>query len=116
MANNKHLIFLVENVSKDKHLLCLSELQNLDKMNYKLVEKITDLRVIGALNSIPASKGTQMYLRLISLVVTSFTAKTLTASERIKKMWTALMFFRSWKKWLDNTDNLSSKNFVIYML
>lgn len=83
----EHLHLLINNVSKDKHLLTKNDLLSKDKMNFNSVEKITNLKVISnLLEYFPESKGTATFLSMCSFILDSFLAKNLTPNDRILKI------------------------------
>ncbi|XP_031348416.1 uncharacterized protein LOC116174616 [Photinus pyralis] len=50
-VSKDHLTDLINTVSKDKHLLCLSYLDSSDKMNFEAIDKLSSTRVISLLTS-----------------------------------------------------------------
>lgn len=64
-ASIAHLHFLVDNFSKDKHLLTKSDLNLIDKINYRAAEKMCSNEVISLLKSIPDTDGTVAYLTMM---------------------------------------------------
>jgi len=68
-ASVAHLHFLVNNFSKDKHLLTKSDLNSVDKMNYRAAEKMCSNEVINLLKSIPDTGGTAAYLMVMQFVI-----------------------------------------------
>lgn len=71
-ASIAHLHFLVDNFSKDKHLLTKSDLNSVDKMNYRAAEKMCSNEVISLLKSIPDTDGTAAYLTVMQFIISAF--------------------------------------------
>lgn len=109
--NVRDLHLLIENVPKSQHLLCKSDLNVRDKMNYRTVEKITILKVINLLNERKAT-STAIYLEMIKNCISAFTDKHLGPAERICKIWTSAFFFRAWRSFIARTKNYKMTNFI----
>ncbi|CAG9820579.1 unnamed protein product [Phaedon cochleariae] len=71
-AKPEHLKQLIDNFSKDKHLLTASDLKAEDKMCFRSAEKMSSESVIQLLKDIPGSDGTRAYLRLMQYAIASF--------------------------------------------
>ncbi|KAF5299291.1 hypothetical protein FQA39_LY02464 [Lamprigera yunnana] len=52
-----HLQNLIAEIMKDKHLLCNSDLDNADKMNFRAIDKISSNEVIKLFHDIPESNA-----------------------------------------------------------
>lgn len=63
-----HLRKMTETVSKDKHLLTVTDLSPEDKMNFHSAEKICSPKVIELLMTIPENKGTVEFLKMMNYV------------------------------------------------
>lgn len=113
-ASPVHLEYLIENHSKDKHLLTKAILAPMDKMNFESVEKITNPKVISALlQFVSGAKGTAVYLIICRYILDSFLEKNMSPSKRILQIWVAVFFLRIWRSSLHNSREYSiSENFI----
>lgn len=117
MVHPEHLRILIRTVEKDQHLLVSSDISASDKMNFKSVRKITDLRVTENLDKhVPKSNATAKFLELMRLSIDSFLDKEITPLQRIYKLWYAVFFLRLWKIHLIHSEEYSLKNFITYNL
>lgn len=108
-----HLHSLIETQSKDKHLLCLSDLAPEDKMNYNSAKKICDQKVIDLLSTIPNSDATKIYLKMMNFLIHSLIEKNTILSDRIYKIWYAIFMLRLWRNWVKNQPDLKMQhNFI----
>lgn len=107
-----HLVELItQTQTRDQHLLCLSDINPKDKMNFKAFQRMSDPKVSLLLKSeIPDSEGTATYLEMMSQVVESYTRVDLTPCERIKMIWEWVFFARMWRLWILATDGYTLKN------
>lgn len=107
-----HLVELItQTQTRDEHLLCLSDINPKDKMNFKSFQKMSDSKVSSLLKKeIPDSEGTATYLEMMSQVVEAYTRMDLTPKERIKKIWEWVFFVRMWRLWILSTDGYTLKN------
>lgn len=64
----EHLKQLISTFTKDKHLLTLSDLLPEDKINFQSALKISSNLVLGLLETIPDSKETASYLKLMQYI------------------------------------------------
>lgn len=103
-ASVAHLYFLVDTFSKDKHLLNKSDLNSVDKMNYRAAEKMCSNEVISLLKSIPDTEGTTAYLMVMQFVISAFNDHSLSIPDRVYKLWFAVFFLRQWKIWIKNNN------------
>lgn len=93
-----HLKILINIVSKDKHLLSLSDIECKDKMNFESANKISQAHVRKLLlNHIPDSEGTVLYLKLLNYIILSCTDLYLTPLERLFKLWYCVFIIRIWR-------------------
>lgn len=112
-ASPDHLKSLIEDFSKDKHLLSLSDLKPEDKMNFSAAEKICSLQVIKLLESVPDSQGTRAYLKIMHLSIASFLDTGSDIKTRIYNIWYAVFFLRIWRNWIENhPDYKLGANFI----
>lgn len=103
---------IINNQSKDQHGLCRSDLDNIDRMNYNLVEKMTNEKVLTCLKKIPKSDATCAFIRLIKHCTAPFNQTDLFATQRLRQIWRAVFFLRGWNNWLRSSKQHSSKNFI----
>lgn len=100
-----HIRHVIENISKDNHLLTASDINAEDKMNFKSVTKICDPKVVELLaESVPESEGTVFFLNLIRDVLDSFLKKDLVIQDRIYKIWYSVFLLRIWRQWVLNSN------------
>lgn len=98
---------------KDQHGLRERDLNHKDKQNFDAVLRITSQSVMSLLAQMPDAVGTVAYLRAISCVTDSLLDKSLEATARIEKAWTAVFFVRYWRKWLLlSSDYTLKQNFI----
>lgn len=110
-VSSGHLNVLINLVSKDKHLLNLSDLSPKDKMNFASVMKICDPRVWKLLEmNVPGSEGTIAYLRVMYYVLISYLCKTMTIADRIYYAWYSIFFLRLWRAWIKDQPHYSLTN------
>lgn len=112
VASANDLMFIINNLSKDQHGLCRSDVENIDRMNYNLVEKMTSEKVLACLKQVPKSDGTCAFIRLVKHCTDPFNRMDLFATQRIRQIWSAVFFLRGWNNWLRSSKEHSSKNFV----
>lgn len=113
-----HLKYLIENVSKDKHLLTMSDINPKDRQNYPSADKICSNSVIKCLvEFVPGCEATVLYLKAMrNLIIAYLDVYNINSSELIYRMWCAVFFFRAWRSWLSNSEKIKtnskkSKNF-----
>lgn len=97
-----HLKYLIENVSKDKHLLTNYDIEPKDRQNYLSAEKICSENTIKCLiEYVPGSEATVIYLKAMQSVKLAFLdVGNIQSTERIYRMWNAVFLFRAWRSWL----------------
>lgn len=105
------LLSFIETEPKSRHLLCKSDLNINDKMNYRTVEKIITNNVINLLKERKAT-SLAFYLEMIQNCVSAFTENSLSPTERIFKIWTAAFFFRAWRSIILRNKNYKLVNFI----
>lgn len=106
-----HLSVLINNFSKDKHLLTPSDLSSKDKMNFASVIKICDPKIWNLLKlHVPGSEGTVLYLQMMYFVIISYLSKTMTIADRIYFLWYSVFFIRLWRAWIDRETEYSLTN------
>lgn len=102
VISSSHLLKLITDYSKDKHLLVENDLNSDDKMNFNAVLKISSECVLSLLaDNIPESKGTVLYLTLLRNINESFLNKDISLRKRIYLMWYTVFILRIWRGWLD---------------
>lgn len=106
-----HLKYLIEKVSKDKHLLTIYDIDPSDRQNYLSAEKICSDNSAKCLNDyVPGSEATVLYIKAMRGVLLSFLENNLQSNERIYHIWSALFFFRAWRSWLLNSEKIDPHN------
>lgn len=117
IVSKSHLQYLIENISKDKHLLTSYDIEPKDKQNYLSAEKICSENTIKCLiEYVPGSEATVTYLKAMRGVLLAFSDDNLHSTERIYQIWKAVFLFRAWRSWLLNSEKINpsdkkSKNF-----
>lgn len=112
-ANVSHLHQLVENVTKDKHLLTKSHLNSDDKMNFESVERIIDEKVQkGLQNNVADSQGTVAFLKIMAMFLDAFLEKQIDIETRIYNAWFVVFFLRIWRYWIKSNGFSLDKNFI----
>lgn len=102
IISKSHLQYLIDNVSKDKHLLVHSDLDSSDRQNFLSAEKICSDKVVQCLvDHVPGSEGTVLYLKAMNRMLNSFMNVKITSSERISLLWSSVFFFRAWRSWIN---------------
>lgn len=110
IISTSHLNYLIDNVSKDKHCLTITDIDPKDKQNFPSAEKMCSTKTIECLlNFVPGSEGTAMFLEAMNNFSSSYLDTTLNYSERVYKIWHALFFFRGWRSWLVNCNKRQQK-------
>jgi len=110
LATPDHLHYLVETVSKDKHLLTSLDLKGEDKMNYSAGEKMCSLSVINNLKEIANTDGTIAYLNIMRYIILSFLDESTTLSDRVYYMWYSVFFLRIWRAWIKRNKQYTIKD------
>lgn len=109
----QHLVTLIDTVSRQKHGLFKTHIENNDKMNFLSVQKISDPKVMMALKEhVEGSAATVMFLNLIDKILRAFLDLSLTPSKRINNMWYALTLLRIWRKFTAIDPDQSAQNFI----
>lgn len=93
---------LIKIINKRDLGLVLSDLQHKDKMKFKVIEKMTNQRVLYSLASIPGSDGTRFYLAIGTNIFDSFTSTTTESLRRIYLAWKSVFKMGLWREWLEN--------------
>lgn len=109
-----HLFYLLRTVSKDKHLLTVSDINPKDRQNFQSVEKICSAKVISHLkSSVPGSEGTTMFLQSLNYCLNSFLDRSMNSADRVYKHWYGLFFFRAWRSWIVRSKEYTLKECFI---
>lgn len=101
----KHLYYLLDNFSKDKHQLTQSILNPVDKQNFESVRRMCDEKVTRLLQSSvikEKSKGTIWFLDTIRDVLDSYMCPYLTPLQRIQKLWYRIFCIRLWRRYISS--------------
>lgn len=113
IISSNHLKYLIDNVSKDKHLLTNSDIEPKDRQNFPSAEKVCSEKTMQCLlEYVPGSEGTVIYLKAMRSVLNAFQKTELTSEERIFLIWYACFFCRAWRSWILNSEKskMSAKN------
>lgn len=113
IISSSHLKYLIDNVSKDKHLLTNSDIEPKDRQNSLSAEKVCSENTIKCLlDYVPGSEGTAIYLKVMRSVLNAFQETEITSEERIYLIWYACFFCRAWRSWIMNSEKskMSAKN------
>lgn len=101
-----HLKMLLSNAPKEIHGIVASDISPDDRQNFASFEKISENRVLEALEKyIPDSEATIIYLKLSRAVVDAYNDVNLSPLERVSRIFHALYFFRAWRKWIKSQKN-----------
>ncbi len=104
IISSTHLKYLIQHISKDKHLLTYSDIEPKDRQNFLSADKICSVRTIQCLSDyVPESQGTIIYLKMMRSILNSFIATEMTSKMRVFEIWYALFFCRAWRSWLLNS-------------
>jgi hypothetical protein len=108
-----HLKQLVKECDKNIHLLNRYELDNVDRMNYSIVDKIATENIEFLLQlHVTESRATVVFLRMMRYILEAYTKENLTALERLYKSFYVLFVMRIWKFWCLSSENGSVDNFI----
>ncbi len=109
-----HLILLIQRAPKNQHLLNASDLGNNDKMNYKVIIKMSNEKTLGALweKVKEESRGTIVFLRMLRNLLDAFTQEDMKVEDRVYKAFLVLMFFRIWRYYCLKSNDSNLENFV----
>lgn len=104
IISSSHLKYLIENVSKDKHLLTRTDIEPKDRQNFLSAQKMCSENTTQCLmNYVPGSEGTVIYLNAVRNVITAFMNYNIKSADRIYLIWYSVFFFRGWRSWLMNS-------------
>lgn len=99
----KHLYYLLDHFTKDKHQLTASILNPVDKQNFQSVLRMCDEKVTCLLkSSVKNSDGTIWFLDTIRDVLDSFMCPNLTPLQRIQKLWYRIFCIRLWRRYVSS--------------
>lgn len=108
-----HVNYLIEHISKDKHLLTPHDVQPKDRQNFHSVEKLCAPIVLSCLEKyVPDSEGTALFLKALNFAIYSYLDKNMTTADRIYKIWYAIFFFRVWRSWLIHSKYTLKESFI----
>ncbi|KAJ1530217.1 hypothetical protein ONE63_005144 [Megalurothrips usitatus] len=105
---------LIETVDKLEHGIVLSDLKPTDKMNFKAIDKMCNIRVLESLKQIPGSEGTRVFLEIARSIPDSFTCLEMDTSQRIYLVWKSTFLVRLWRQWLKNEGYKVTENFITF--
>lgn len=101
VVSKSHLEYLIDNVSKDKHLLTATDINPLDRQNFESARKICDNKIQNLLRDhVPGSKSTILYLKMMNSATTAMLDPEMTISDRISNIWYSIFVLRGWRSWL----------------
>lgn len=113
LVSTTHLNYLIEHISKDKHLLTPHDVQPKDRQNFHSVEKICAPIVLSCLDKyVPDSEATAMFLKALNFAIYSYLDKKMTPADRVYKIWYAIFFFRVWRSWLIKSKYTLKESFI----
>lgn len=110
----QHLKTLVKNVQKSIHGLSQYDVCPVDRMNVDSFHKITDDRVIVALDQyVENSEATIQYLKVGRDITSCFLELDLAPTDRIVRMFRGLYFLRIWRQYIKISKTYTLKdNFI----
>ncbi|KAK3920118.1 E3 SUMO-protein ligase ZBED1 [Frankliniella fusca] len=116
-VSQAHLRILIKTEAKAKHGLTDFDLDNNDKMSFTISMRICSERVTDLMKSaVKVSEATVCFLTNMRYVMQACLDETLSAAERIHKIWHCVFFLRFWKIWLTKHKSYNMDNFVTYNL
>lgn len=111
VVSMSHLKYLIENVSKDKHLLSFHDIEPNDRQNYPSAEKICSGKTIQCLiDYVPGSDATVTYLKAMQSIRLSYLDSDLNSKERVYHIWKAVFFFRAWRSWILSSERIKESS------
>ncbi|KAG5683116.1 hypothetical protein PVAND_012417 [Polypedilum vanderplanki] len=108
-----HLYVLFKKYPKNMHGLNLSDLNPLDRLNYKCLPKITSDTTLDLLANIPHTNGTIIFLKLIKAISIAYVSPDTSTKERIENAFYITHFLRLWQEDLKQK-RISKKHFITY--
>lgn len=107
IVSSTHLKYLIENVSKDKHMLTGYDIEPKDRQNVTSAEKICSKNVMECLSKyVPGSEATVIFLRAMRYACEAFSESNIGSSQRIYYMWYTVFFFRAWRSWIVQSEKV----------
>lgn len=107
IISSGHLKYLIDNISKDKHMLTRTDIEPKDRQNFPSADKICSDTTTRCLSDyVPGSEGTVIYLKVMRSVLNAFLDTKLKSTERIYLIWYAAFFCRAWRSWLVNSEKI----------
>lgn len=86
--STSHLKHLITNHSKDKHRLCMSDIDLKDKMKFEPSLKMIDYDMICYLEEhVPRSAGTVLLLTVMRKMYRSFVEESIPPLDRVQDIW-----------------------------
>lgn len=114
-ASSSDLLTLVNFCTKDKHMLCTNDSNLSDKMKFGTSMKVCHPRIWKLLDKhVPGNEGTQMYLKIMFLLIQAFLSTNLSVLQRVHCIFYSISFLRMWQLWLKSNKKQHSegKNFI----
>lgn len=101
LITSGHIRSLYHMLSKDKHFLTEKDVLVIDKMNFASTMRYCHPRIVQLLaDNVPASEGTQAYLRIMYYITISYLSTKLNLLQRVYCAWYSIFFLRVWRYWL----------------
>ena len=98
------LAHMISDVSKIRHGLVYSDIRPRDRQNFSSCQKICRedvFRVLATLeDSLPNTKATVVYLKLIRSVILAYHEKGTSLTDRLYHAWISVFLCRLWRAWL----------------
>lgn len=112
--NWNHLKILLNEFTKDEHLLTASVLNPVDRQNFHSVLRMCDPRVIALLKShVIGSEGTVLYLQMTGDIIDAFLDQSLKPLQRVRKLWYPIFIIRMWRQFINsNNKHTIKENFL----
>lgn len=108
-----HLYFLLNNFTKDQHLLTLSTLNPADRQNFASVLRMCSVEVTTLLKSkVKNSDATVLFLEMWRDILDSYMDVRLTPLVRVKKIWFAVFILRIWRQHIKSQKKSLKNNFL----
>lgn len=117
IVSSGHLKFLVDQISKDKHLLTKTDIEPKDRQNSRSAEKLCHARTRQCLKDyVPGSEGTVIYLKMLNYATSSMLDPKMELEERIRKMWYSVFLCRIWRSSLVEIINTQKRKMQLRKL
>lgn len=109
----QHLYFLLQNFSKDQHLLTASVLNPADRQNFSSVLRMCSTKVTQLLKlKVKNSDASVYFLEMIRDVLDSYMDVSLSPLARVEKIWYHLFVLRIWRNHIKSEKKNLKNNFL----